>query len=175
MGKTFAQAVAGVALALAFVSSPGRAQEAPSDLQTYQNERFGFTLRYPALFEPAPPPETGDGQTFITEDGRAKIVTYAALNTQAYTLSTYRRTLLANYDGYNLLDYQPRGKTWFVLSGFRGDRIFYEKVMFSCGDRVINVLAISFPTEEKPVYEPIVEQIEDDFKPGRGRDTPPNC
>ena len=32
------------------------------------------------------------------------------------------------------------GKSWFVLSGYRGETIYYQKVLFSCGDRIINIL-----------------------------------
>ncbi len=152
------------------------AQSATNDLQSYRNERFGFQLRYPSpLFKPAKAREDGAGQTFVTDDGAAKIVTYAALNDENLTLKDYRRTLMVEYGGYDLLDYQPQGKTWFVLSGFRGESIFYEKIMFSCGNRVINVLAISFPTAQKPRYEPFVEQLEDDFKTGKGSDNASIC
>jgi hypothetical protein len=44
------------------------------------------------------------------------------------------------------MTYLPRGRTWFVISGYRGDDIYYEKVMFSCGGSVVNVLAI--PTQK---------------------------
>jgi hypothetical protein len=46
--------------------------------------------------------------------------------------------------------------------------IYYQKVMFSCGDRVINALSITFPRAEKKFYEGLVEVMEDNFKPGIG-------
>jgi hypothetical protein len=149
---------------------------APYQLMEYRNERFGFKLKYPSvIFIPEASPESGDGQTFNSVDGAARIVTYAALNDEKLSLAQYRRTLMTEYNGYDMLDYQPQGKTWFVLSGFRGDRIFYEKIMFSCRNQVVNVLAISFPTAEKRFYEPIVEQLEDAFKTGAGSATPVGC
>ncbi|MDZ4790381.1 MAG: hypothetical protein SGJ17_04115 [Hyphomicrobiales bacterium] len=166
-------------------ASFAQAQETPSqkaalgarvELIDYRNDRYGFRLRYPAAtFKPDEPTESGDGQTFLTVDGQAKIVTYAALNAEKLTPQAYRKTLMSEYDGYDLLDYQPQGKTWFVLSGFRGDKIFYEKIMFSCGNQVINVLAVSFPKAEKIKYERIVEQLEDDFIPGKGAETANLC
>ncbi len=69
----------------------------------------------------------------------------------------------------------PRGKTWFVLSGFRGGNIYYQKVMFSCANKVISVFSMTYPTAEKAVYEAMIETMEDHFKPGRGADTPPGC
>jgi hypothetical protein len=54
-----------------------------------------------------------------------------------------------------------------VLSGYRGNDIYYEKVMFSCGGHVVNVMAITYPTEQRDLYDPVVERMEDTFKPGR--------
>jgi hypothetical protein len=55
-----------------------------------------------------------------------------------------------------------------VLSGFRGENIYYQKVMFSCGGNVINALSVTFPRAEKPFYENLIEVMEDSFKPGSG-------
>jgi hypothetical protein len=52
-----------------------------------------------------------------------------------------------------------------VISGYRGDDIYYEKVMFSCAERVVNVFAISYPQEQRGLYDPVVEQMEDSFRP----------
>jgi hypothetical protein len=59
----------------------------------------------------------------------------------------------------------PRGRSWFVISGYRGDDIYYEKVMFSCGGSVVNVLAITYPKSLRSDYDPVVEQMEDSFRP----------
>ncbi len=153
-----------------------RAQDA-SALATYKNPRFGFELRYPSdVFTPGEPPANGDGLAFTSRDGAAKIVTFAAFNNEGFTPKSYRAQLMAEYrDRYQLLDYQPQGRTWFVLSGYRGDSVFYEKVMFSCGGDIINVLAISYPRAEEAFYNPIVEIIEDGFRPGRGLDGTAKC
>lgn len=143
---------------------------------TYENPRFGFSLYYPSnVFKPQPPAENGDGQVFLTDDGSAKIVVYGARNDEGYSLKEYRGIILSEFGGYDRLDYSPTGNSWFVLSGYREDKIYYQKVMFSCGNRIINALSVTFPTAEKPFYEGLIETIEDNFKTGRGTDTPPNC
>ena len=143
---------------------------------TYQNSRFGYSLYYPAaLFDAGQLPENGGGQTFNSKDGRAKIVVFGTQNTEKFTPAQYRDVILKEFGGYDRMDYSPTGQTWFVLSGFRGENIYYQKVMFSCGNRIINALSITFPTAEKPVYERLIEIIEDKFKPGRGADTPQGC
>jgi len=41
--------------------------------------------------------------------------------------------MLTHADGYEDITYQTRGRSWFVLSGYRGDQIYYDKAIFSCG------------------------------------------
>jgi hypothetical protein len=143
---------------------------------TYRNARFGYVFYYPAaLFDAGQLPENGGGQTFNSKDGRAKIVVFATQNAEKFTPAEYRKVILQEFGGYDKMDYSPTGQTWFVLSGFRGENIYYQKVMFSCANQVINALSITFPTAEKPRYERLVEIIEDHFKPGRGVDTPEGC
>jgi hypothetical protein len=112
---------------------------------------------------------SGDGGTFVSEDGRAKLVVFGAENTENFTPAEYRSIILKEFAGYDEVTYGPRGSTWFVLSGFRGGDIYYQKVMFSCGGRIINALSITFPRDEKPFYEPIIERVEDNFRPARGQ------
>ncbi len=147
-----------------------------SEWAVYKNERFGYRLVYPELwFDSEPEAANGDGRSFVTPDGRTRIVVFGAHNAEALSPREYRATLLEEFGGYDELTYSPVGKTWFVLSGFRDDMIYYQKVMFSCAGRIVNVLSISFPAEEKPRYAPMIEKIEDRFRPGRGVDTPAQC
>jgi len=60
--------------------------------------------------------------------------------------------MIANAGGYEEITYQPRGRSWFVLSVIAATRFYYEKVMFSCGERIVNILAIAYPVAEtRPV------------------------
>ena len=88
-------------------------------------------------------------------------------NEEGRTPAAFKEWLIANTEGYDELTYRPRGRSWFVLSGYRGDNIYYEKVMFSCGGDVVNVFAMSYPVAERSHYDPIVERIEDQFRPGK--------
>lgn len=110
----------------------------------------------------------GNGATFVSRDGRARLVVFGTANTEGFTPTEYRSVILREFEGYDEITYGPRGQTWFVLSGFRGDDIYYQKVMFSCGGRIINALSVTFPRDEKPFYEPIIERLEDNFRPARG-------
>ena len=131
--------------------------------QTYINDRFGVSFDFPAdVFEPQPPPDNGDGRSFRSESATLQIVAFHNIDGQSP--SALKRELLDG-DGYEDVTYSPSGETWFVLSGFRGDNIFYEKYLFN--DDVVSVFGIEFPTAEKPYYAPMIERIEDSFEAGR--------
>jgi hypothetical protein len=155
-----------VLFVVALMSAQTAQAQGPASWASYKNERFGYTLSYPSnVFSRQPPADNGDGQSFLTADGRAKLVVFGAANRENFTPSKYRETILREFGGYDQMDYSPTGKTWFVLSGFRGENIYYQKVMFSCGGSVINVLSVTFPRAEKKFYEGLVEVMEDNFKP----------
>jgi hypothetical protein len=136
----------------------------------YQNDRFGVELRMPAgVFQRHRAAQSGDGDLFTTPDGRAKLLVGAFENIDRHTPATYQRFLTKeSYPGLRV-DYAPVGRTWAVLSGALGERMVYEKVMFSCGGRVINSFALVYPTRERASFDPLVEAIEDSFRPGNAR------
>ena len=134
------------------------------DWRVQQNPQFGFSFSYPqSVFTPL----QSNGLSlhrFVSSAGNAKLVV-AAWETKGRTPEEFKRWMLADSAGYDIT-YEPRGRSWFVVSGYRGESIYYEKVTFSCGGRVANVLAITYPISKRDLFDPLVERMEDDFKPG---------
>ena len=54
----------------------------------------------------------------------------------------------------------------FALSGEGNGQIFYEKAMFSCGGQRINSFAMIYRSDQRHIFDRIVERIEDTFRPG---------
>lgn len=127
--------------------------------QTYVNDRYGMQFDIPADFRPAPPPENGGGRSF--DKGNASIYIFASQNTESDTPASFQRQM-AGTEGYENVTYSPAGHSWLVISGFRGDRIFYEKYFFR--DGLISAFGMDFLKEDKPRYAPVIERIEDSFK-----------
>ena len=44
---------------------------------------------------------------------------------------------------------------------------FHCFVMFSCRGRLVNVFAITYPVAKRSLFDPVVERMEDTFRPGR--------
>jgi hypothetical protein len=96
-----------------------------SGWQKYSNDLYGTEFEFPArTFTVAPPPTSGDGRHFLSGDATLEI--FATPNLEGETASSLRRRLLQDEAGYNDVTYSPSGRNWLVLSGFRGDKIFYE-------------------------------------------------
>ena len=156
---------AALVLVLAFLSSVAHGEEWVAS----RDQGFGFTYVFPRdIFIAAEGENKPSMYGFKSRDGHAKLLFSAWNNKEGRSPEGFKRWLIANTEGYNELTYRPRGRTWFVLSGYRDDHIYYEKVMFSCGGDVVNVFAISYPVGQRNRYDQMVERIEDHFRPGKG-------
>ena len=157
----------GLAAGLVGLSAIGVAAQDQAGTATYRNERHGFSLSYPAgTFDAQPPPASDQGRAFLSRDGNARLLAGALANPDGVNLRDYRALVLQrSYEGA-AIDYAPVGSTWFVLSGTRDGLMFYERVTFTCGGRLINSWAMLYPAAERRVYDRIVEQVARSYRPG---------
>lgn len=138
--------------------------------ETHVDPEFGTRATYPAnIFKPLPPERTRPGQAFRSQDGLARLAIATWEAGASETPGEFRDRLLTE-EGYETLSYRPRGRSWFVLSGYRGSDIYYEKVIYSCGRRLVNAFALTYPRLQRQIYDPIVERMEDSFSAGHDCD-----
>ena len=164
---------ASAAAILAALSSNAWADCAnPRQWQEHVNDRFGMRIEVPVdCFYAQPPAENDDGRLFRAGD-QVELGVYGAHNAMEQDPKSLRQWLLREIDGYDDLTYSPSGSNWLVMSGYRGDKIYYEKYIFSHGGAILNSFWITFPADDKPVFSPIIERMEDSFRPGDGYQTP---
>jgi hypothetical protein len=127
----------------------------------YVNARFGTAAEYPAdRFRPGSPPDNGDGQAFTAADG-AELRIFASYNVNDYSPAEQETFLRGAGSDYTDVTYRATGKSSLVLSGYRGDSIFYEKYIFAGrkGDGEIHALTVTYPRDAKAVYDPIVARM----------------
>jgi hypothetical protein len=156
-------------IALLFVMLSSQLSRAIEQWIDQRDPQFGYRYSYPgAMFSSV----VGDGKPgfhyFASKETNAKFLVGAWDQQGGDTPEHFKRWMIANAGGYEDITYQPHGRSWFVLSGYRGDQIYYEKVMFSCGNRMVNILAIAYPVAERDHFDPAVERMEDSFKAGQG-------
>ncbi|HTZ02657.1 MAG TPA: hypothetical protein VMC05_10020 [Xanthobacteraceae bacterium] len=140
------------------------------DWLIYQNDRYGTTIDYPAVFKMQPPPDADDGRRFESADG-ASFAVSASYGGIEFTPAAYHDFIVKHLDAGSTITYEARGKNWFVVSGTRGDRIFYEKHLLSHGGEMTEDLVISYPASRKDSYDPIVARMAKSLRSGRGFQT----
>jgi hypothetical protein len=129
----------------------------------YTNDRFGTSVEVPASFRAQHAPANDDGRTFVSSDGGSRILVYGSYAPSVIvdTFAAYRRWTKeqALQDGYEL-SYDAAGKDWFALSGARGDRIIYLRVLASCPDRSVgHHVSIEYPAAEKGRHDAVVTRL----------------
>jgi hypothetical protein len=158
-------------------TSEDRGEPAPRRARSwvsYRNAAFGFALQYPRdvfVADPAPADPgsgTDQGGSFLSRDGRARLIISAAVNTAGITLATHRRSLVEGpYIGAKF-DYAPQRSTWYVLSGTVGEDMFYQRVTFACDGRAFHGWKLVYPVAERTFYDGIVEAVHRRYRHGNG-------
>jgi hypothetical protein len=146
--------------------SAGPAQAA--NWTTYRSPRFGYVLVFPAdIVERRSESTDGRSIEFASDDNLVRLRVLADYNAENVSLGDYRAAILRELSEYKL-EYGPMGRSWFVLSGVRGDSIYYQKVLFACGGRMINAFSLTYPAKLRSVFDSIVTVIEKSFHPPAG-------
>ena len=153
------------------VSGFGAAIASPKldDWATLKNERHGFAIAYPIdVFEQKTEPTTDEGRVLLSKDGKAKLLVGAFENADSQSLQAYRQFLLDQQYAGATIDYSAGKQHWFVLSGTHNGEIFYQRVSFTCGGKLINSWAMLYPVEEKKTYDRVLTAIARTYSPGAG-------
>jgi hypothetical protein len=136
---------------------------------TYKNEKYGFQISYPGgLFQRKETPNTESGALWDSTDAAARLIATAAPNETGGTIESYREFVKGETYADARFDYTPMKGNWFVLSGQKGDMIFYERITFVCQGRFIYGWQLNYPVSQRRKYDAIVEAIHRSYKYGRG-------
>ena len=138
------------------------------DWHTHHNPRYGFSLSYPkSVFSLEKTSEAGDGHLFSSRREKARLITGVIVNSERHNPADYLKYVQARSYGNYKITYRKSGESWFAISGTRGGLIFYEKVQFSCGGKLISSFAVIYPTASQRTINPIIERMENSFRSAR--------
>ncbi len=140
----------------------------------YRNEKYGFSIKVPAeQFVAGTTRNPQIGGLWISRDNQARLLAVAAPNETGGSIKSYREFVMGNTYANAQFTYTPQRDNWFVLSGFMGDQVFYERITFACAGRYIYGWQLFYPTRQKSLFDPIVEEIHRNYRVGKGEDG--NC
>jgi hypothetical protein len=151
--------------ALLAATLPGFAAQDDHAWKTYTNERFGFSVCYPSdLLRPGTVPDNNDGLTFIGSNG-AKIAAWGSWNAMDWTLAdsaSEDEKSLANDGGK--VTFKVIRKDFYVISGRKGDQIFYNRTALANGK--FSTVELTYPTADSAVWNAISVRVSQCFEPG---------
>ena len=125
----------------------------------YANTRFAFKVRIPrALFSAQGESDNGDGQRFVSADGKAEVRAYGGWLIEPEIPCAASAAIS---DKVMQLTYQRTMGDISIASGTISDQIFYTKVIRT-KDRCLT-LTLRYPSADKQVYDAAVKGIADSF------------
>ena len=119
----------------------------------------------PAQFVPRdwqlqPPDPNWQGRRYLAPDGSAWLALYSS---NAANDATARFKAVAFADGEEVT-YLRGERDRLTVSGFKGDRIFYRKVLLACGGTTWRHVALEYPAEAKTRFDRYVGNVSRSFE-----------
>ena len=151
-------------LAILSFSWPMQAQ-GRHEYRTYHNARFDYSVSYPAdLLIPQGESVNGDGQRFLSKDGRTELAVYGSYNSLDQTLNdVLTQESERSPDHPNrVVTYKVLRGDWFVVSGIEDRRIFYQKTMLR--GSTFKTFRIEYDESQKQTFDSIAAFIARSFK-----------
>jgi hypothetical protein len=142
-------------------------QVAADSWRTYRNARFGTAIAYPNRFRPGRPPDNGDGLSFTSTDG-ASFSVFGSHNALEHDLSGLEAFVRSERAKGERNTYSAHGSNWFVLSGTRGAKTFYERYLLTHRGTIVNGFVMEYPSRLQEIYGPIVKRMSRSLRAGQG-------
>lgn len=128
---------------------------AQSSYNQYCNARFGFCVSYPSTFKAQGESDNGDGQEFISSDGKSSLLVYRDGREAIYESEAECKTqsYLSDItsDETKQVTYKKKGENFYVVSGYQGSMIFYQKTIFT--EQGMMTAVFTYPSAQKAKYD----------------------
>lgn len=139
---------------------------------TYCNARYGYCIDYPTgLIYPQPESYNGDGRVFKNKQGDEVLTVFGRMNAspEGGTISLEQQfdddlhgNSEENGNKDRVITYQKLGNTFFVISGYKKGKIFYQKTILK--DESFAYAILEYSENEKGIFDKVSERIFKSFK-----------
>jgi hypothetical protein len=137
----------------------------------YRNWRFGVSADVPSEWKAGPEPENNDGLVFNSPDGAATMTVSGILNADNVAAAEVIADEQQAQDG-ETVTYRKASARQAVVSGTRGNMIFYRKAVLSCNDQILNHLLIEYPVAQKQAFDALVSHVAASMRSSPGAQIP---
>ncbi|UQB68978.1 hypothetical protein [Epilithonimonas zeae] len=143
--------------------------QANLNYDNYCNVRFQYCVDYPIqLMTPEPESSNGDGRIFTNHKHEETLRVFGRnnLDAEGRTISLKQqfdadlKSLAKNTA--TKITYQKRGKTFFVISGYKNGKIFYQKTILK--NDAFAYAILQYDENERTVFDKISTNIFKSFK-----------
>ncbi len=133
-------------------------------LENYENVRFGYAISFPVgAFKGQGESDNRDGQRFVSPDGKAILTVYGSHNVDDAPVKALLKTAML---AEKSVTFRRQKGNWFVLSGYRGDTIYYRKTI---ADNVLVTFDLVYPKAQRRQYRSIVHILSHTLRRTIGR------
>jgi serine/threonine-protein kinase len=143
------------------------------DWRSYRNARFGTVADVPRDWRAGRASENADGLAFSAPDAKGTITVSGGLH--VWDTIAEAVEIMEASDDRATITYRHRGKRVLVVSGTRGDTVFYRKSILSCRDQIWNSVSTEYPAGNKAAYDALVTHVAGSLRFGGASVQIPNC
>ena len=134
------------------------------DSSLYQNNRYGFSVRYPSTWITGQPSVNGDGIVISPQDGTIEMSVFGYNNTMNKTVNNEFYSALTEAKDRGLPGFHMISDNWYVVTYTDGTFIYYVKGFV--GKCSINTMRIKYLQSMKDQYHDVIQQLEGSFNHG---------
>lgn len=147
--------------AMMFFITVGSSPVANTAWKKYCNGRFPYCLEYPDFLTAQPEAANGDGRFFTDAQGNEVMWVYGTINMDSETGEpvSLAKQFMRDNTSHDLdrITYSKTGDRYYVLSGYKGDQIYYQKTLW--GEESLCYAILQYPRKDAARYDPVVQQL----------------
>ena len=137
------------------------AANAQANYKTYSNARYGYSISYPAdLLKAQGEAANSDGQVFASDDAEMRVFGTNMLSNGSLAKEY---NAVVKEQGAENVTYKTLKKNFFVVSGAKDGRIYYQKTMARQGGSFVTFM-IEYDESKRGVYDKAIERMVKSFK-----------